>query len=573
MKNLTRILAVAFLSAVAFFGAALEPARGATTFTVDTVADTNDLNAGDGSCLDSLGTCSLRAAAEESNALAGDDIINFSAGLIGFGTTLDAAKDSILITSNVLINGLGANNFSVSGGDAVRVFNITSGTATLRGLTVRNGKAPEIGSFSRDGGGGVRCADCVLTLENMVISNNVARDGGGGIYLQNVSSAIISSSSITGNSATFFSGGGILSVLSTLTMTDSNLTGNQAINTSNTFRNDGGGMIVFEGSLTMTDCSVAGNASRRSGGGASFAGGTHRISGTTFSGNNVTEGIGGGVTIGSSSENPNSPATVTMVNSTLSGNNASEDGGGISNFSSTSTLRNVTVASNTATISGGGIYNGDGAPIRLANTIVADNIAPTNPDVDGAINSLGNNLVRTRGTSTGYVATDLPDGSNPMLGALANNGGPTQTRALLTGSQAVNAGNNAQALDTDNATALTTDQRGAGFPRIVNGTVDIGAFESALGTTAALVSIGGRVLTSDGRGIRNARVMLTDSNGETRAAVTGKSGAYGFADVAAGETYVIRVFAKRFQFTQNTQVHAASEDVADINFVAVDEQR
>src|SRR5208337_1025368 len=66
------------------------------------------------------------------------------------------------------------------------------------------------------------------------------------------------------------------------------------------------------------------------------------------------------------------------------------------------------------------------------------------------------------------------DPLNPGLGPLANNGGPTQTMALLRGSPAINAGSNALAVDAN----LTTDQRGAGFPRIVGGTVDIGAYES-----------------------------------------------------------------------------------------------
>lgn len=143
----------------------------------------------------------------------------------------------------------------------------------------------------------------------------------------------------------------------------------------------------------------------------------------------------------------------------------------------------------------GGVGSGT---VNIGNTTVADNRAITNKDVNGAIVSQGFNLVRTRGTSTRYVASDLPDGSNPALQALADNGGLTQTHRLPAGSAAVDAGSNALAVNPANGAALTIDQRGAGFPRIVDGngdsiaTVDIGAFESAFLTpTAATVSVSG----------------------------------------------------------------------------------
>jgi hypothetical protein len=84
--------------------------------------------------------------------------------------------------------------------------------------------------------------------------------------------------------------------------------------------------------------------------------------------------------------------------------------------------------------------------------------------------SQGNNIVQNRGTSTGYIASDLPNGTNPLLASLSNNGGLSATHALLVGSSAINAGNNAYAVGT-------TDQRGTGFNRIARGKIDIGAFE------------------------------------------------------------------------------------------------
>jgi N-acetylneuraminic acid mutarotase len=118
----------------------------------------------------------------------------------------------------------------------------------------------------------------------------------------------------------------------------------------------------------------------------------------------------------------------------------------------------------------------------VRNTIIANNTA-----ADGSFLDLSGNL-----TSDDYNLITIPAGGavsgttthnltnvNPLLGPLNSNGGRTMTHALLAGSPAINAGNNALALDQSNV-PLTSDQRGAGFARIQNGTVDIGAFESAL---------------------------------------------------------------------------------------------
>jgi hypothetical protein len=89
--------------------------------------------------------------------------------------------------------------------------------------------------------------------------------------------------------------------------------------------------------------------------------------------------------------------------------------------------------------------------------------------VSGAVTSEGNNLIESATGGSGFVASDLLN-VNPLLGLLQDNGGPTQTMALLPGSPAINAGNNALI-----PAGVTTDQRGS--PRIEGGTVDIGAFE------------------------------------------------------------------------------------------------
>jgi hypothetical protein len=128
---------------------------------------------------------------------------------------------------------------------------------------------------------------------------------------------------------------------------------------------------------------------------------------------------------------------------------------------------------------GGGIYNGFAPSIaNIRNTIIAGNtfliagIFPGGPDVGGILNSLGHNLIGDGSGGRGYAATDLVGTSarriNPRLGPLQDNGGPTQTMALLPGSPAIGAGGPSDS---------EWDQRGPGFARTVNGTTDIGAYE------------------------------------------------------------------------------------------------
>jgi hypothetical protein len=140
-------------------------------------------------------------------------------------------------------------------------------------------------------------------------------------------------------------------------------------------------------------------------------------------------------------------------------------------------VTNCTNFGNTASASGpwygdgGGISNDEGT-LTVANTIVAGNTASNSgPDVSGAVTSLGYNLIGNPSGGSGFVATDL-QGLDPLLGPLQSNGGPTQTLALLPGSPAIDAGSNALV-----PAGLATDQRGPGFARFCGAAVDIGAFE------------------------------------------------------------------------------------------------
>jgi hypothetical protein len=173
----------------------------------------------------------------------------------------------------------------------------------------------------------------------------------------------------------------------------------------------------------------------------------------------------------------------------VSGNKANFGFGGGIWAGSGATIRNSTIAFNTAN-NGGGIYRNNGT-VDIGNSIVAQNTAGTSPDIGSSTlgvgyTNAGHNLI---GNNTGFAATFTNGvngtiiGVNPMLAPLANNGGVTQTHALLPGSPAINGGNNALIPG-----GITEDQRGVGFPRILFTVVDIGAFESLNPLPSAPVS-------------------------------------------------------------------------------------
>lgn len=96
---------------------------------------------------------------------------------------------------------------------------------------------------------------------------------------------------------------------------------------------------------------------------------------------------------------------------------------------------------------------------------------------------------------------------------------------------------------------------------------DIGAYEAGiLTTTAADVEISGRVLTSDGSGLRNAKVWMTDSEGTKRTVITSSLGYYSFTDVEAGSFYILGVTSKRYRFA--TRAVSASDSISNFDFLA-----
>jgi len=346
--------------------------------------------------------------------------------------TITLTSGALVVAKNVTISGPGADHLSIVGIQFQSVFSV--GAATISGLTIRDG------AVGINGG--------MLTVMNCVISGN-SRSG-----IENGSSLTVVNSNISDNHTGIFNITGELGVV-TATILSTTVSGNSA-----------GGVVAaphfFGGRayITIIDCTISGNFSMTGGGGIFATNTSLSVANSTISGNS-TGSSGGGISVSGSGLVPGS----SIVNSTISGNSAGTSGGGIYNNSSLDVTLS-TITGNSAP-SGGGIYNV--GSVEVSNTIRNAGASGENIFNDGGtVTSVGYNLSSDDGG--GYL-TGPGDQINtdPLLGPLQDNGGPTLTHALLPGSPAIDAG------DPNFSPPPFDDQRGC--PRVINGRIDIGSFE------------------------------------------------------------------------------------------------
>jgi predicted outer membrane repeat protein len=191
---------------------------------------------------------------------------------------------------------------------------------------------------------------------------------------------------------------------------------------------------------------------------------TLTVSNCTISGNSAYF-YGGGV--------GNTAGIVQISNCTLSGNSAGGSGGGISTEYDDAQvyISNCTLSGNSADVHGGGIYTQDDTTVAVTNTILKTGASGENIyTFGGRVISQGYNLSNDNGSSYLNQSGDQIN-TDPVLGPLQDNGGPTFTHALLPGSPAIDAG------DPNFTPPPLYDQRGPGYPRVVNGRIDKGSFE------------------------------------------------------------------------------------------------
>lgn len=328
-------------------------------------------------------------------------------------------EEGIVVDKSVTIRGQGAGNTVVqaheirgSGNDSV-FFVPAEATVTIVGMTIRHGhptdQAKEGGGIHNEG---------TLTLENCLVSENNGSAGGG---IHNEGTMMLISSTVSGNVAEGTGG-------------------------AYTGCGTGGGIKNMAGLLTLVNSTVSGNSSKGRGGGIFVAcNGTLHLSNSTISGNVATGGSGGGVYIRGAAR---------LTNSTVTGNHAAGTGGGLYVRGSAEEglvrglldLTNSIVANNTR-----------GASYCCKDCVIGDY---------GTIGINANSLIEDGSCSPEYSG-------DPRLGSLADNGGATQTHALLPASPAIDA------VPVISCT-LTTDQRGESRPvgiMSAETSCDIGAFE------------------------------------------------------------------------------------------------
>jgi hypothetical protein len=423
-----------------------------------------------GGAIDNIGTLSVTDCTFSGNsasyggAVSNRYVLTLTGDTIaGNAATLDGGGIDNMATLTVAGSTISGNTAGRNGGGLAN-------SGTLIGVSHLVNTAITTNAASFDGGGIYNYQYCGLIVSGSMISQNVAGQDGGGIGEHSFSGAVtIDQSTIDSNSANRY-GGGIRTGMNASgpTVTYSAVTHNTA--------GSGGGIytdftLSLGGLLTIAWSTVATNTATGDGGGL-FAASPAAITASTFSGN-TAGGNGGGLNAGG----PFGDQMTTIASSTIAGNSATSGGGlfGTSiGFTPAIHVQASTIAANQAdgTAQGGGIRGN----VTLESTIVANNLDPAGTDdISGNVVSGNYDLVgdATGATfpfgSTGNQIGTAVSPIDPMLGPLQDNGGPTQTMALLAGSPAIDAGGLVH--------PPAADQRGQ--PRIVHGRIDIGAFELA----------------------------------------------------------------------------------------------
>ena len=401
---------------------ALENRQLLAVITVDTLATTA---AGDGlvSFEEAIEAANSDTSVDGSVAGSGADTIEFAPALNG--TVL--LSQEVAITSPITIDGDG--RITLDGNQVNRIFNATSGDPefALSDLTLIGGTP-----LADSEGGGAILFDSTgtLSLTGVTLRGNAASGSGGGVMLRG-GSLDVNNSLLEGNSVTI-NGGAIAALAGTVvTITDSTIDANSA--------DEKGGGIFTQGSVEILRTTVSGNSTSSNngyGGGIYVGDGSLAVTESTISGNSTAGAAADGGGIFSNTNLTGSSTTI--IQSTISGNTSGGRGGGIFNIDGETNISYSTVTANTAPNNGGVTsYADTNTRTTVASSIIAGNNGGDVESVGGITSSFQSSAYNVIGTGNGAAdfnaAGDQVNVADPMVGGLADNGGPTQTHALLAG--------------------------------------------------------------------------------------------------------------------------------------------
>ena len=552
----------------------------AITITVNTTTDTND-----GIC--NTTHCSLREAINVSNLNAGvKDTVAFN--IPGSGphtitptTVLPTVTDPVVIDgytqpgASPNTNQTGAINAvlmielnGVSAGSNVNGLRITAGNSTVRGLAINR----FLQGISLETNGG-----------NLIEGNFIGTNVSGTVALGNVVGGINPSSNNT--------------IGGTTAAARNIISGN-----SGGILMSGGGNLI-QGNLIGTD--ATGTIALGNSVGVLLASTNNTIGGTTVTARNVISGNrGNGIFLFNNAENniiqgnfigTDVSGTVNLGNNERGITIERGDGGaprgnaiggvapGAGNIIAFNGQGGVFISGSSVTgnsVLSNSIFSNTNLGIDLDQNGVTPN---DTGDADTGANNLQNYPVLSSAMSGASAATvqgtfnSMPNMpfrleffSNPACDPSGFGEGQSfiGTQSVTTdasGNATVNFTSSSALAAGQFITSTATDPNG--------NTSEFSACRVVLGPTAATVSVGGRITTSSGFGISEARVSITDAKGETRTVLTNQSGYYRFDEAEAGQSYIVSVSRKRYQFMPSTQVVSVNEDLSSVDFTALPLQR
>jgi len=572
-------MAVAILTAGIFVSGGISASAQTTRSAKESRSSGSCSAAIEVSDLGDSGVGTLRQAVLDTCA---DGVITFATNVVG---TIVLTTDDLALFRGVTITGPGADQLSISGNGSYRIFSVyAAGSVTITGITMEQGNG--FGTGPSGYGGGIFVGSGSLVLDSVTLKGNVASNAGGGVYLNGGGSNEVRNSTFADNNS-----GGCGAIIndngSDLSIVNSTFSGNF------TTSGNGGALCTDQASTTIQNSTIAGNSAAGDGGGiilgTEFGGGSISMQNTIVAANTATSfgpdiAIAGKVSLSTNGNNligddqgvdfvfpvgtPNGNTDWVGGILTLSKNEkrAAKDLGMVGvldpqlaplGYYGGTTLTRPLTATSPAVNNGSAtnapatdqrgaarVDNVDIGAFELNNTPNGGAHIASVPN--GAVDVAYDFMIAPDAGAFSYTVTSgaLPDG------VTLNEGPGVSPGAVVTiaGMPTTPGTYDFSITATDGVETNITNYRFVVF-----------------GPSAANVSISGRILTETGKGLRNAVVTITDSNGSVIRTSSGVAGYYRLEGVRAGETYVLRVASKILQFTP--RVVTVTDDIADEDFI------